>query len=142
MRPVRIVIADHQQEYLEQLQPFLEAQGDIKVVRVARDGQGAIEACQETLPDLILLELHLPVLDGVKTTKSIIERFEQIRVLGTSAIANDRYAVEAVKAGASGYVKKNGPASFQAIASAIRQIAAGEVVVDADLAAHILQEFS
>ena len=142
MKPVRIVIADHQQEYLEQLQPFLEAQGDIRVVRVARDGQGAIEACQETLPDLILIELHLPVLDGVKATKNIVEKFRQIRVLGTSAIPNDRYAVEAVKAGASGYVKKNGPASFQEIAGAIRQIAAGEVVLDAVLAAHILQEFS
>jgi DNA-binding NarL/FixJ family response regulator len=142
MKPVRVIIADNQQEYLDALQNFLGAQGDIQVVFVAHDGQGAVDACRELLPDVLLLELRLPVLDGVKATQAIVTSQMPTQVLSTSTIPQDHYAVEAVKAGARGYVKKNGPDSFYEIVDAIRQIAAGEVVLDADLAAHILEEFS
>ena len=85
-----------------------------------RDGQGAVNACKELLPDLALIELHLPVLDSVRAIKTIINENEYIKVLSLSAVSGDRYAIEAIKAGARGHVKKNGPASFDEIVKAIR----------------------
>jgi len=112
------------------------------VVETTRDGQGAINACRDTLPDLVLIDLHLPVLDSIKTIQAIITQNQHIKILGISSIPNDRYAIEAVKAGACGYVEKNGQASYANIANAIREAANGEVVLTSTLAADILQEFS
>ncbi|GAB4464535.1 MAG: hypothetical protein Kow0031_41920 [Anaerolineae bacterium] len=139
---LRVLIADNNLEYLEQFQAYLERQQDITVVSTVRDGHGAVKACREIMPDLAVIDLHLPVLDSVRAIKSIIAENEHIRILGISAVANDRYALEAVKAGALGYVKKNGPAGFGQITQAIRQLASGEVIIDPNLAASILQEFS
>jgi len=141
-KPIRVLLADNNQEFLQQLQTFLEQQEGMTVVYTARDGQGAVAACQETLPDLVVIDLHLPVLDSVKTIKLILAQNEHIGVLGISDVPDDRYAIEAVKAGASGYVKKNGPTNYAEIANAIRQVAQGEVVLDPTLAFHILKEFS
>lgn len=139
---LRVLIADNNLEFLEQFQAFLEQQGGITVVSTVRDGHGAVTACREIMPDLAVIDLHLPVLDSIRAIKSIIAENENIRILGISAVVNDRYAIEAVKAGALGYVKKNGADSFNQIAYAIRQMASGEVIIDPDLAASILQEFS
>lgn len=139
---LRVLIADNNLEFLEQFQAYLEQQGDMAVVSVVRDGHGAVAACREIMPDLVVIDLHLPVLDSVRAIKSIITENENIKILGISAVTNDRYAIEAVKAGALGYVKKNGSDSFNQIAHAIRQLASGEVIIDPGLAASILQEFS
>ncbi len=141
-KTLRILIADNNLEFLEQFQGYLQQHSDMTVVSAVRDGHGAVTACREIMPDLAVIDLHLPVLDSVRVIKSVIQENENIRILGISAVDNDRYAVEAVKAGALGYVKKNGSASFNQIVHAIRQIASGEVIIDSNLAARILQEFS
>jgi DNA-binding NarL/FixJ family response regulator len=140
-KTIRVLIADHDQQFVQQFKSFLEHQDGVSVVFTARDGHGAVDACKETLPDLLVIDLHLPVVDSVNVIKSIIAFNPQIKVLSTSGIVNDRYAVEAVKAGASGYVRKNGHASYAEISSAIRQVADGEVVLDPTLASSILKEF-
>lgn len=141
-KPIRVLIADNNQQFSQQLQSFLDQEEGITVVHIVRDGQGAVDACKETRPDLVVIDLHLPVLDSVNTIRTIIAQNEYVKVLSVSDVANDRYAVEAVKAGASGYVKKNGPASYDEIANAVRQIIQGEVVIDPALASSILKEFS
>ena len=141
-KPIRILIADNDPIYAKDLKIFLNAQEGIQVVDIVRDGQGAISAYKESLPDLVIVDLHLPVLDSVKTIQAIIDHNEHANIMCISAIANDRYAIEAVKAGARGYVPKNGNACYQDIAFAVQQIAGGEVVLDSTLALHILQEFS
>lgn len=141
-KPIRILIADNDVEFSEGLKAFLDAQTDTKVVDIVRDGQGTVSACKETLPDVVLIDLHLPVLDSIKTIQSIINQNEYIKILGISSLPNDRYAVEAVKAGASGFIEKNGGSNYPEIIEAIRQIADGEVVLNSTLASYILQEFS
>jgi DNA-binding NarL/FixJ family response regulator len=81
------------------------------------------------------------VLDSIKAIQAILTQNERIRILGISTITNDRYAVEAIKAGARGYIERNGKEDFEAIATAIRQVATGEVVLNPALASSILQEF-
>lgn len=143
-KPIRIVVADNDTDFLQRIKDFLETQEDVKVVSVVRDGLGAVDASKETLPDVVLIDLHLPVLDSIKTIQTIVAQNEHMRVLGFSAVPDDRYAIEAIKAGARGYVKKNGNGTlnYEEIMSAIRQVANDEVVLDPALAFHILQEFS
>ena len=143
-KPIRVVVADNDAEFLQRINDFLDAQDDVKVVSVVRDGLGAVDASKETLPDVVLIDLHLPVLDSIKTIQTILAQNEHMRILGFSSVLNDRYAIEAIKAGARGYVKKNGGGvlNYEKIVSAIRQVANDEVVLDPALAFHILQEFS
>lgn len=140
-QPIRLLIADSDTNFSKRLRSFLDEQEDIKVIDIVRDGWGAVSACQERLPDLVLVDLHLPVLDSIKTIRSIIAQNEHTKILSISAIPNDRYAIEAVKAGARGYVEKNSGSSYEEIVTAIRQVAAGEVVLNSTLASDILQEF-
>ena len=140
-QPLRILIADNDINFARRLKTSLDRQQDMQVVDIVRDGQGAVNTCKEALPDLVLMDLHLPVLDSIKATKSILTQNERIKILGLSAIPNDRYAVEAIKVGASGCVEKNGKTSYDEIIEAIRLVENGEVLLDPKLASSILQEF-
>lgn len=139
--PIRLLIADSDISFSQGLRKYLDQQPDLKVVAVVRDGQGAVSSCKETLPDIVLMDLHLPVLDTIRAIQAILEQNERIKILGLSSLPNDRYAVEAIKAGASGCLDKNGRANHNPIANAIRQVANGEVLLNPTLASSILKEF-
>jgi DNA-binding NarL/FixJ family response regulator len=141
-KPIRLLIADNDTLFSKAFNDFLDKEEDIRVVNLVRDGHGVLNACKESLPDVVLIDLHLPVLDSIKTIQSVVAQNEHIKILGISSIPDDRYAVAAIKVGAHGYVEKNGPDSYEVIASAIRQVAVGEVVLNSTLASHILREFS
>ncbi len=141
-KPIRVIIADNDLEFSQGLKTYLDEQDNMQVINVVRDGQGTITACKEMLPDVVLIDLHLPVVDSIKTIQSVVDQNEYTKILTVSAMANDRYAIEAIKAGANGYVEKNGDLDYTEIVKAIHQIAKGEVVLTSVLAAHILQEFS
>ena len=83
---------------------------------------------------MVLIDLHLPVLDSIRTIQAILAQNEGIRILGLTTIPNDRYAVEAVKAGASGCLEKNGDFHHKVIVQAIEQVVAGEVLLNPTLA--------
>lgn len=137
----RILIADHDINFSRGLTNFLNAQTGLRVINIVRDGQGAVDTCKEALPDLVLMDLHLPVLDSIRAIQSILAQNERIKILGLSTGPNDRYAVEAIKVGASGCLEKNGKAGYEAIIQAIHLIEQGEVLLDPKLASSILQEF-
>jgi DNA-binding NarL/FixJ family response regulator len=136
-----MLIADNDVNFAKSLRSFLDAEKDIRVIDTVRDGQGAVNACHKELPDLILMDLHLPVLDSIRAIKSILAQNDRIKILGVSSIPNDRYAVEAIKAGACGYLDKNICVDYPGMAQAIRQVANGEVVINSNLATSILKEF-
>lgn len=140
-KPIRLLIADKDMEFARKLREYLHNQADIKVIDVVRDGQGAVNVCKMTLPDLVLIDLRLPVLDSVRAIQSIIADNEWVKVLAISAVENDRYAVEAVKAGALGYIEKNGEVDAEVISKAIRQVAQGDAWLSPVLASSILEEF-
>ncbi len=140
-KPIRLLIAHPDINFSRKLQAFLDRQEGMQTVDIARDGPGAVDLCRQTLPDLVLLDLHLPVLDSIRTIQAILAQNERVKILSISAISNDRYALEAIKAGARGYIERNGREDFEAIAGAIRQVANGEVVLNPNLASNILQEF-
>ena len=138
---MRVLIADRDSDFSKNLQQFLDKHEDIKVIDIVQDGQGAVSACKEALPDVVLMDLHLPVLDSVRAIQAILGQNEHIKILGMSSVSNDRYAVEAVKVGASGYIEKNGEMTYNTIVQAIRQVVSGDVLLSPGLASGILQEF-
>jgi DNA-binding NarL/FixJ family response regulator len=140
-KPIRLLIADKDMEFARKLREALHNQADIKVIEIVRDGQGAVNVCKMTLPDLVLMDLRLPVLDSVRAIQAITADNERVKVLAISSIVNDRYAVEAVKAGAWGYIEKNGEADVELIINAIRQVAQGDAWLNPALASSILAEF-
>ncbi|MCB0190313.1 MAG: response regulator transcription factor [Anaerolineae bacterium] len=141
-KPIRLLIADNDIRFLHSFKTFLDRQKDIKVINMVRDGHGAVKACKDMMPDITLLDLHLPVVDSVRAVQSIIAQNEFSKILVTSSTPNDRYALEAIKVGACGFVEKKDGNNYQEIAHAINQIAIGDVVLNSTLASHILREFS
>jgi DNA-binding NarL/FixJ family response regulator len=140
-KPIRVLIAHPDPNFSKKLQAFLDEQENIRAIDTVRDGHGAVNSCKEALPDLVLIDLHLPILDSIRAIQAILAQNERIRIIGISSISNDRYAVEAIKAGARGCIERNGKDDFNAIAGAIRQVANGEVILNPTLASNILQEF-
>lgn len=139
--PIRILIADSDIKFSKCLQKFLDCQEGFKVIDTVRDGQGAVDICKQDLPDLVLIDLRLPVLDTIRAVQTILAQNDRIKILGLTANPNDRYAVEAVKAGALGCLDKNHQAGFDEIVKAIYQVEKGEVLLNPNLASSILQEF-
>ena len=140
-QPIRLLVADTDMKFVASLQKVLQTQTGIRIVSLARDGQGAVDSCLSNLPDVVLMDLHLPVLDSVKAIRAIITNNERTKILVTSDQTNDRYAVEAVKAGACGFIEKNGDAGHTFIIDAIYQVANGEPLLNSSLANSILEEF-
>ena len=140
-QPVRVLIADKKAPFSQGLQEYLEQRADLTVVGLVQDGQDAVDACQEMRPDIVLLDLHLSGLDSIQAIKKILQQNGHARILVMSSIANDQYAVEAVKVGASGYIEKNSAITYNSIVEAVRQVMNGEVYLSPGLASGILREF-
>ena len=138
---VRVIIADNDTDFSNNLYQFLKQRVDINVVDIVRDGQGVVDACKEYLPDIVLMDLRLPVLDTVRAIQTILAQNEHIKILGMSSVTNDRYAIEAIKVGAKGFIEKNGEMTYNVIVDAIQQVANGEVLLNPELASGILEEF-
>lgn len=141
-KPIRLIVADNDTKFSRSLKLFLDEREDIKVINIVRDGQGIVNACKEMLPDIVLMDLHLPVIDSIRAIQKILAQNKFAKILVISSTPNDRYALEAIKAGAFGFIEKSEHEDFQDIVQAIHQIAGGEVFVNPALASHILREFS
>jgi len=140
--PIRILIADSDTHYSENLKDFLNRQAGLKVIDIVHDGPGIVKSCKGELPDLALIDLHLPVLDSIRAVQLILSQNERIKILGLTAIPHDRYMIEAIKVGASGCIEKNGHDGFDEVITAIHALKNGEVFLNSIVARLILQEFN
>jgi DNA-binding NarL/FixJ family response regulator len=120
---LRLLIADDQPLMRAGFRAVLEATGDMEVVAEAGDGIEAIEAARETRPDVILMDIRMPNLDGIEA----IKRLPNYRVLVLTTFGLDEYIVEALRAGASGFLTKDVPADE--LVHAVRVIAAGDALL-------------
>lgn len=125
---IRVLIADDQRLFVESLSTFLRNYAeDIEVVGIASDGAEAVEKARELLPDVILMDVHMPVMDGVKATGLIAQARPETRILMLSTYDEDEYVRKALGLGAAGYLLKDiSPteliASIRALKSGIVQI--------------------
>ena len=135
-RPLGIVIADDQASVREGLVLLLGGLPDIDVVGAAADGQQALELVAEHQPDAILLDLHMPVLDGVGATRRLAAEHPEVAVVVLTTFADDDSVTEAVQAGARSYLTKD--ADRTEIAQALRTAATGLAVLDPAVQATLL----
>ena len=133
---VRIVIADDQASVREGLVLLLDLTPGITVVASAADGRQALELVAEHRPDAILLDLHMPVLDGIETAAILTEKHPEVAIVMLTTYADDTSVLAALRAGARSYLTKN--ADRTEIAQALRSAASGLSVLDPAVQATLL----
>jgi DNA-binding NarL/FixJ family response regulator len=136
---IRVVLVDDQTLIRQGIQTLLELEPDLEVVGTAGNGQVAIDAAARLQPDVILMDVRMPGMDGVAATRAISERFPQIGVIILTTFDDDEYVFEGLKAGARGYLLKD--VSSDEIADAVRAVARGEALIQPSITRKVLAEF-
>jgi len=131
---LRVVIADDQPMMRAGFKVVLEATGDIEVVAEAGNGEEAVRAAGEHSPDVVLMDIRMPGLDGIEATR----RLPRQRVLILTTFGLDQYIIEALRAGASGFLLKDSPTSE--VVAAVHAVAAGDAVLSAAVTRQLLDQ--
>src|SRR5215207_6278180 len=140
VRAARLLIADDHALVREGLRTMLSGEDGIEVIGEAHNGQQALEACRELTPDLVLMDVRMPVMDGLEATRKIKVEMPQTSVMMVTMHENPDYLFEAVKAGAAGYVLKD--ASGERLLGAVRRTLEGESPLNQELAMRLLVRLS
>lgn len=130
---LKVLIVDDDALIRDGLKLILELEEDIEVIGTSSNGQEAFEICRIQKPDIILMDIRMPVMDGVLGTKLIKEHFRDIKVVILTTFKDDEYIKEAIKFGASGYILKN--QSSDSIVSCLRTVVNGNMVFEGEIAA-------
>jgi DNA-binding NarL/FixJ family response regulator len=138
--PIRLVIVDDQQLFREAIKTLLSVQPDFDVVGEATNGLEALSLVEDLTPDIVLMDLRMPVLDGVRATREIKEKFPETRVVILTTFDDDADLFEGLKAGAAGYVLKE--ISSEQLFEAIHAAARGELFLLPSATARVVAEFS
>jgi DNA-binding NarL/FixJ family response regulator len=128
MSTVRVVLADDQAVVRDGLTLLLRASADVEVLAAASDGEQAVEYCVAHRPDVALLDLRMPKLDGAAVTAALATQAPEVKVLILTTFADDDAVLPALRAGAVGYLTKD--TTGEALVAAIRDVAAGRTVLD------------
>jgi len=140
MTRTRLLLADDHDLFREGLAGLINAQPDLEVVGQASDGLEALTLARDLHPDLIAMDINMPMCDGLEATRLIRAEWPEICILILTVHDEDEKLFEAIKAGASGYMLKNvGSADFL---RGVRSILAGEAVLPPKLAARLVSEFA
>lgn len=124
---IRVVVADDHPIVRQGVVALLENESDIEVVAAVADGRAALSAVLAEDPDVVLMDLRMPEMDGVEATKAVRERRPEVAVLVLTTYDTDEAIVRAVEAGAAGYMLKDSPT--EDLVDAVRRAAAGETVL-------------
>ncbi|MBT3489385.1 MAG: response regulator transcription factor [Gammaproteobacteria bacterium] len=136
MKPIRVLLVDDQPLIREALRTFLSQSEEIEVVGAAASGQQALDKIENCLPDVVILDIRMPDMDGVETTIKIHKLFPELAILGLSSISDKHRATEMLQAGAKGVLTKETPTTE--IVTAILRVAKGETYVSTSIFAEEL----
>ena len=136
---IRVVIADDQELVREGLRMMLEAEGDIEVVAEAGDGNEALAATRAHDPDVLLMDVRMPVLDGLEATARLVQAGARARILVLTTFDLDEYVYRAMKGGASGFLLKD--ATREQLAAAVRTVAAGDSLLAPAITQRLIEDF-
>jgi DNA-binding NarL/FixJ family response regulator len=139
-RVARLLIADDHALVREGLRTMLSGEDGIEVIAEAKDGQQALTLCRELEPDLVLMDVRMPVMDGLEATRKIKQEMPKTSVMMVTMHENADYLFEAVKAGAAGYVLKD--ASGDRLLNAVKRTLDGESPLNQELAMRLLVRLS
>ncbi|MBX7235060.1 MAG: response regulator transcription factor [Caldilineales bacterium] len=140
MPPIRLLLVDDQRLMREGLRTLLEFEDGFAVIGEAGDGQAALAAYETQQPDVVLMDVRMPVMDGVEATRRLRERWPNARVIILTTFDDDEYVFEGLRAGAQGYLLK--AVSGEELAHAIRTVAAGGALIDPSVTRKVVAEFA
>ena len=126
-RPIRVMIVDDHPIVRDGLKTMLLAFDDLKLVGEAADGSQAVAHCGQAQPDVILMDMVMPGMDGIATTRAVLAHYPQMKIIMLTSFVEDKLVQNALEAGASGYLLKNAP--INTLADAIRSVYAGQSVL-------------
>jgi DNA-binding NarL/FixJ family response regulator len=137
---IRLLIADDQDLVRAGFRKILESEPGLDVVAEADDGLAAVDAAARSRPDVVLMDIRMPRLDGIEATRRIVERtVDRLRVLMLTTYGLDEYVYEALRAGASGFLLKDAPP--EELVAAVKLVAAGEALLDPSVTRAVIEEF-
>jgi len=139
---IRVLITDDQQLVRTGFRMILESESDIEVVAEAADGRQAVSLARATRPDVVLMDIRMPELDGIQATKLLASHSEcqHTKVLILTTFDLDEYVFNALRAGASGFLLKDTPAGQ--LTAAVRTIAAGDALLGPSITRRLIEEFN
>jgi DNA-binding NarL/FixJ family response regulator len=139
---IRVLVADDQTLVRAGFRVLVESAPDLEVVGEAGDGVEAVELARQQLPDVVLMDIRMPRMDGLEATRRIValDRAEGIRVLVLTTFDLDEYVYEALRAGASGFLLKDTPPAD--LLAAIRVVAAGDALLAPGVTRRLIAEFA
>ena len=137
---VRVLICDDQDIVREGMQAILKTAPEIEVVGVARDGAEALEMIPATQPQVVLMDLKMPGMNGIQATREIRARFSQVHVLVLTTYDADEWVFDAIRSGAAGYLLKDTPR--EQLLAAIKGTAEGKTHVDPNIAGKLFSQVS
>ncbi len=138
--PISVLITDDQRLMLDGLRTLLELEPDLNVVDSVEDGAAAVDAYERLHPDVVLMDIRMPGMDGVEATRRICDRWPEARVIILTTFDDDAYVFEGIRAGASGYLLK--AIEGVELAQAIRTVAAGGSLMEPAVARKVMTEFA
>jgi len=138
--PIRIVLCDDHQIIREGLRSLLEKQPDMNVVGEAFNGLGAIKLVAEKKPDIVIMDIAMPEMNGIATAHRIFLDHPKVKILALSMHSDHHFVTEMLEAGASGYMLKD--SAFGELTSAIRTIISGGLFISPHIAGNVLEEFA
>lgn len=134
---IKVLICDDQEIVSEGLNRILGHAGDIEVIGTASNGEEALEQVKRQLPDVVLMDLKMPLMNGIQATRKIKEKWPQVQVLVLTTFDEDEWLFDAIRSGASGYLLKDLPR--EELFRAIRGTAAGQNFLDPMVTGKIMQ---
>ncbi|MDH6124311.1 response regulator transcription factor [Kitasatospora sp. GP82] len=140
MNAIRVVVADDQELVRAGFGMILDAQPDIEVVAEAADGAQAIEAVREHRPDVLLLDVRMPVMDGLEAARRVYAEFPGTKVIMLTTFDIDDYVYDALYAGASGFLLKD--VRRDDLAHGVRMVASGEALLAPSVTRRLIAEFA
>ncbi len=136
---LRVVLVDDHDLLRRGIKTMLESEAEIQVVGEAADGTDVLDIVEETVPDVVLMDVIMPNKDGIEATREIKDRFPNVGVVVLSGHDEQQFVFDAVKAGASGYVLKS--ADLEEVVETVKSVARGQATIDPTMAMQVLSEF-
>lgn len=136
---IRILLADDHKILREGLRSLLEKQHDMEVIAEAENGRTTVQLVEELLPDVVIMDIVMPDLNGVEATRQIIAKAPGVKVVALSMYSDRRFIIEMLKAGASGYLLKY--CAFEELVNAIKSVVANQIYLSPKITDIVIKNF-